>query len=78
MLTLCQLELLFAKFNRHKCRNILQNRMFRVFRHGIDAAKCQIDARSLLTQPQQWYRLTVMDCCNAHALPRNYFALAQG
>ena len=32
MPTLCQLELLFAKFDRNKCRNILQNRMFRVFR----------------------------------------------
>ena len=32
MPTLCQLELLFAKFNRNKCRNILQNRMFHVFR----------------------------------------------
>ena len=59
MLTLCQLELLFAvDFDRNKCRNILQNRMFRVF-HGIDCGSPGDCARSLLTQPQQWYRLTV-------------------
>ena len=39
MPTLCQLELLFAKFNRNKCRNILQNRMFRVFRTVSTARK---------------------------------------
>ena len=58
MLTLCQLELLFANQYRNKCRNILQNRMFRVF-HGIDCSIPRDCARSLLTQPPQWYRLTV-------------------
>ena len=58
MLTLCKLELLFYDFNRNKCRNILQNGMFRVF-HGIDCCSTGDCARSLLTQPQQWYRLTV-------------------
>ena len=58
MPTLCKLELLFANQYRNKCRNILQNRMFRVFR-GIDCCSPGDYARSLLTQPQQWYRLTV-------------------
>ena len=58
MLTLCQLELLFANQYRNKCRNILQNGMFRVF-HGIDCCSLGDCARSLLTQSQQWYRLTV-------------------
>ena len=58
MPTLCQLELLFAKSNRNKCRNILQNGMFRVF-HGIDCSSPGDSVRSLLTQPLIWYRLTV-------------------
>ena len=60
MLTLCQVELLFASGFRYrnKCRNILQKPMFRVF-HGIDCCSPGDCARSLLTQSQQWYRLTV-------------------
>ena len=71
MPTLCQLELLFAKFNRNKCRNILQNRMFRVF-HGIDCRSLGDCARSLLTQRQQWYRLTVW--IQQHTRSTPYFA----